>query len=97
VYLRWYLWKVGLERAQWYLINGLTMTVVFFLCRNAYGLGAHAVTLDSNPTSLHSLWLCSVRATNHQLDIMGCLCEACDFQGRVLLALQSQWLYNQGP
>jgi len=54
VYLRWYLWKVGLERTQWYLINGLTMTVVFFLCRNAYGLGAVANNTVIRPEILHS-------------------------------------------
>ena len=54
VYLRWYLWKVGLERTQWYLINGLTMTVVFFLCRNAYGLGAKPFAVVSSPKLLHS-------------------------------------------
>lgn len=37
VHLRWLLHKSGRERARLYVVNGLVMMVVFFLCRPVWG------------------------------------------------------------
>lgn len=61
VYVRWYLWKMGKNKGKLYLYNGLTMVVVFFLCRPLLGTGAiRRISLPSflramSPVELHVL------------------------------------------
>lgn len=61
VFMRWLLHSLGRHEGRLYMANGVAMIVVFFLCRNALGVGPPPALVRSAPCSCYAVRFCSYR------------------------------------